>query len=97
MLVRKKERRKERKKDYACQVWPCALREGHLSFKAGLHHTDQEEEQAQKSTPAIWPPPWDLRHDRQAGPAREVIPLQTHEQCCALTADGVRRELRYVT
>eukprot|EP00983_Pelagomonas_calceolata_P127401 1161401-Pelagomonas_calceolata.AAC.1 len=30
----------QRKKDYACQVRPRALRKGHLSCKAGPHHTD---------------------------------------------------------
>eukprot|EP00983_Pelagomonas_calceolata_P079775 1154863-Pelagomonas_calceolata.AAC.1 len=56
-------RKEERKKNYACQVWPRALRKGQL--KGGPHHTDQEEEVAQKSTPASWPPPWGLRHDCQ--------------------------------
>eukprot|EP00983_Pelagomonas_calceolata_P037117 1136202-Pelagomonas_calceolata.AAC.2 len=41
----------------------------------GRPHTlwpaDQEEEQAQRSTSASWPPrgaPWDLQHDYQVGP-----------------------------
>eukprot|EP00983_Pelagomonas_calceolata_P059356 1145883-Pelagomonas_calceolata.AAC.2 len=42
------------------------------SGRARPHHTDQEEEKAQKSTPASWPPPWDLRHDCQAGPVQQA-------------------------
>eukprot|EP00983_Pelagomonas_calceolata_P090805 1157466-Pelagomonas_calceolata.AAC.1 len=63
---------KERKKDCAVQVWPRALRKGRLSWRAGPHHTDQEEQQARKCTPASWPPPWDLRLDCQAGPVQQI-------------------------
>eukprot|EP00983_Pelagomonas_calceolata_P067817 1149637-Pelagomonas_calceolata.AAC.1 len=46
-------------------------KKGH-AYQAGPHHTDQEEEQAHKSTPASRPPPWDLRHNYQAGPVQQA-------------------------
>eukprot|EP00983_Pelagomonas_calceolata_P004551 148124-Pelagomonas_calceolata.AAC.2 len=42
----------KKRKENAVQTWQRALRQGHQSRKAGPHHTDQEEAQAQKSTPA---------------------------------------------
>eukprot|EP00983_Pelagomonas_calceolata_P122195 1160884-Pelagomonas_calceolata.AAC.13 len=49
-----------------------SLRKGHLSSKAVPHHTDQEEQQAHRSTPASCPPPWDLQQDCQAGPVQQA-------------------------
>eukprot|EP00983_Pelagomonas_calceolata_P061258 1146753-Pelagomonas_calceolata.AAC.2 len=54
-------------------VWHIAgvIYHGRQVIGAGVYHPGKEEEQAQKSIPASWPPPWDLRHDCQAGHIQE--------------------------